>query len=76
MTTTIYITLLVLTIISGLIAVSPTDNKEKQKEETVVSKLGLQSAVDFKKQLYSKLIAMVVFILSLASLMTMYFIKG
>ena len=76
MTTTIYITLIVLTVISGLIAVSPTDTNEKPKEETVVSKLGIQSAVDFKKHLYSKLIALVVFVMSLASLMAIYFIKG
>lgn len=78
MTNTIYIIMLVMIVISGLLAVSPNvkSGKAKEKDDTVIGKLGLQTAVDMKKHLYSKVIALVVFILSLASLMAMYFIKG
>ena len=75
MTITIYITLLVIMFISGLLAVSPFENDKKQKEETIVERIGIPNTAEIKKQLYSKIISLVVFISSLASLMAMYFIK-
>ena len=76
MSTIIYITLLITMFLSGLFAVSPYENDKKTKEETVIDKIGIPNTVELKKQICSKVVALVVFILSLASVMAMYFIKG
>lgn len=77
MTIIIYIILLLMVLISGLMAVSPQETKkESNKEETVMEKIGLINTAEVKKNLYSRLISLTVFVLSLASLMAMYFIKG
>ena len=72
----IYITLILLSAISGLLAASPYEPDKKPKEETVIDKLGLSNPVETKKHIQSRLISLTVFALSLASLMAMYFIKG
>lgn len=76
MTTPIYITLLVLVIISGLMAISPKDTSKETKEKTPIEQSGFTNTAEMKNHLYSRLIALTVFVLSLASMMAMYFIKG
>lgn len=76
MTITIYITLIVLVIISGLYAVSPYETTDKTKTEgTTLEQMGFFKGTEAKKHIYSKFISLTVFVLSLASLMAMYFIK-
>ena len=77
MTITIYITLIILVLISGLLAVSPQETKEKDKEVVnPIDKICGRHIEMAKNHLKSRLISLTVFVLSLASLMAMYFIKG
>lgn len=77
MDTFIYIILLIMVLISGLFAISPIENKEKEKEkeETIIEKIGIPNREELKKYLSTKIIALVVFTMSLSSIMAMYFIK-
>lgn len=76
MTITIFITLIIIVLISGLYAISPYENNEKaDREKTVVEQLGFENTLKTKKRIYSKLISFAVFALSLASLMAVYFFK-
>lgn len=78
MDTIIYIVLLLMVLLSGLFAISPIDTKDKgkDKQETIIEKIGITDPAGLKKQFYSRLIALTVFTMSLASIMAMYFIKG
>ena len=78
MYTTIMIALIAMTVISGLFASSTYEMPEAkpQKEETIMGKLGLENGFECKKYMTSKITALVVFVLSIAGLVTVFIIKG
>ena len=79
MYTPIIITLITMTVISGLFASSTYENKETNKpkqEGTILEKLGVPDAYGHKKYMLSKISSLAVFVLSIAGLITVYFVKG
>ena len=72
MTITIFITLFIMMVLSGLIAISPYGITTKSTEDETDSP---SETGDTKKYFYYKMCSVIVFVVSLASLIVINFIK-